>query len=95
MLSIPEIATQLIDKTLTNVNEINSRTIFLVGSKSVVSDIVQCILLNSLFVLQLPQIVVPTLSAKPKRSGSVPDCSEECFMDISDENSQYRETGDT
>ncbi|KAF9808629.1 hypothetical protein SFRURICE_019787 [Spodoptera frugiperda] len=35
MLSIPEIATQLIDKTLTNVNEINSRTIFLVGSKSV------------------------------------------------------------
>ncbi|CAH1646682.1 unnamed protein product [Spodoptera littoralis] len=35
MLSIPEIATQLIDKTLTNVNEFNSRTIFLVGSKSV------------------------------------------------------------
>ncbi|KAF9418695.1 hypothetical protein HW555_004523 [Spodoptera exigua] len=35
MLSIPEIATQLIDKTLTNVDEINSRTIFLVGSKSV------------------------------------------------------------
>lgn len=73
MLSIPEIATQLIDKTLTNVNEINSRTIFLVGSKSVVSDIVQCILLNSLFVLQLPQIMVPRLSAEPKRSGSVPD----------------------
>ncbi|KAJ8730812.1 hypothetical protein PYW08_002225 [Mythimna loreyi] len=34
MLSIPEIATQIIDKTHTNVNENNSRTIFLVGSKS-------------------------------------------------------------
>ncbi|XP_021183564.3 cytoplasmic dynein 2 light intermediate chain 1 [Helicoverpa armigera] len=35
MLAIPEIATQIIDKTLANVNENNSRTIFLVGSKSV------------------------------------------------------------
>ncbi|XP_075974118.1 cytoplasmic dynein 2 light intermediate chain 1 [Anticarsia gemmatalis] len=35
MLSIPEIATQLIDKSLTNANENNCRTIFLVGSKYV------------------------------------------------------------
>lgn len=37
MLSIPEIATRLVDETLTKVSEDNSCTICFVGSSSVVS----------------------------------------------------------
>lgn len=37
MQSIPEIAAQIVNNSLSNVGKDNSRTIFLVGSKSVVS----------------------------------------------------------
>lgn len=39
MQSIPEIATQIVNNSLFNVGKDNSRTIFLVGSKSVVSEL--------------------------------------------------------
>lgn len=38
MQSIPEIATQIVNNSLSSVGKDNSRTIFLVGSKSVVSE---------------------------------------------------------
>lgn len=39
MQSIPEIATQIVNNSITNVGKDNSRTIFLVGSKTVVSEV--------------------------------------------------------
>lgn len=38
MQSIPEIATQIVNNSLSSVGQDNSNTIFLVGSKSVVSE---------------------------------------------------------
>lgn len=37
MATLPEIATDIVNKTITKANEDCSRTLFLVGSKSVVS----------------------------------------------------------
>lgn len=43
MLSIPEIASQIINKTLAENKDDCARTIFVVGSKSVVSLLCKCV----------------------------------------------------
>lgn len=63
MSIIPEIASELINKSLSNFKENNSRTIFLVGSKSVVR---QHFILNS-FGICVPTLGIILLENEGKR----------------------------